>query len=201
MREYSGWWTYPLTTWPDPEWRDEGAEQLTGVTYPCGTSFMANFPFANHEVKFVCSGQVQSAVPVTFKNMIYPLFCNPLPRDVQFKEIAANIDPGAEYIYKLNRDDGTFDISTAITYVSYEKAQEIWNYNDDYTDEQMREYSGWWTYPLTTWPDPEWRDEGAEQLNDDYWKAGEGWMGNFPFTGTGTVVITFPDAIPATSAE
>ena len=196
MREYSGWWTSPIPPWPDPEYRGD-AQQLTGVTFPCGTSFMASFS-ATHEVKFVCSGQVQKAVPVTFKNMIYPLLCNPLPRDVQFKEIAANIDPGAEYIYKLNRSSGAKDASTSITYVSYENAQRIWNEGGYYTEDQMREYSGWWTSPIPPWPDPEYRGD-AQQVNNDYWKSGEGWMGNF--TDTSEVVISFPDAIPAATAE
>ena len=197
MREYSGWWTFPLPEWPDPDWRGD-AQQLTGVTFPCGTSFVGSFPFANHEVKFVCAGQVQAAVPVNFKNMIYPLFCNPLPRDIQFKEVTSNINPGAEFFYKLWPNLATPNNATAVTYVSYENAQAIWNGSGDYSDEEMREYSGWWTFPLPEWPDPDWRED-AEQVGENIWKAGEGWMGCFVFTSE--VVITFPAAIPATSAE
>lgn len=152
-----GWWTIDFAT------------PIGDTPFAAEQAFLCNF---GNEISFTYAGEVnsQSAPKVSFVDLVNPMLCNFLPREISYKELAVTgIDPASDCLQVLSPADASVDY--AVTYVNS-------FYDSEYFggDGSM---VGWWTIDFAT------------PMDNETIKAGEAFLCNFG----NNIEFTFPAAI------
>ena len=170
-----GWWLNAVT--------GEAEDRCDTATFAVGSAFLGDLSEAAN-VSFTCAGAVPSTpVNVNISNKVYPMFANPIPKQITFGDVtvANMMAVDGEYFYQLlptnaRPADGQY------IYLDLANAKIALDTEDN---DEAGALVGWWLNAVT--------GEEEDRCDTLPIKPGEAFIGSMG--GNANVVVNFPKGI------